>query len=119
MTLFIIGGFYEYMCDTKDDASHRLIDASSGRGALPLIPKTIARELVIKELIGQGRYGKVYKALRGDDFVAVKVSLRLQAVNSKCFMQIFFTWEEASWRRESDIYQTVMLHHDYILSKRY
>lgn len=73
MIFYTAGDLYDYMSYAKDGASRKLIDASSGRGAMPLIPKTIARELIIKEQIGQGRYGKVYKALRGDDFVAVKV----------------------------------------------
>ena len=51
-------------------------------------------------MIGKGRYGDVWKATwRGED-VAVKV---------------FFTTDEASWFRETEIYQTVLMRHENIL----
>ncbi|EEC16634.1 transforming growth factor-beta receptor type I, putative [Ixodes scapularis] len=50
--------------------------------------------------IGKGRYGEVWKARWRGEYVAVKV---------------FFTTDEASWLRETDIYQTVLLRHDNIL----
>lgn len=55
-----------------------------------------------QEWLGKGRYGEVWKARWRGEFVAVKV---------------FFTTEEASWFRESEIYQTVMLRHENILGK--
>lgn len=54
--------------------------------------------------IGRGRYGEVWKGKWRDENVAVK---------------IFFTSEEASWYRETEIYQTAMLRHDNILGQYY
>lgn len=56
------------------------------------------------ESIGKGRFGEVWKARLRDEYVAVK---------------IFFTSEEASWARETDIYKTVLLRHENILGKKY
>lgn len=79
------------------------IDQSSGSGSgLPLlVQQTIAKQLAMSECVGKGRYGEVWLARwRGGERVAVKV---------------FFTLEEASWFRETEIYQTVLLRHDNIL----
>nr|CAB3266923.1 TGFbeta-receptor Ic [Phallusia mammillata] len=76
--------------------------SSSGSGAgLPLlVHRTIARQVVIQEVIGKGRYGEVYRGKwRGED-VAVKK---------------FVTRDERSWFREAEIYQTNMLRHEHIL----
>ncbi|XP_014679189.1 PREDICTED: bone morphogenetic protein receptor type-1B-like [Priapulus caudatus] len=51
-------------------------------------------------MIGKGRFGEVWKARWRGEAVAVKT---------------FFTTEEASWFRETEIYQTVLLRHDNIL----
>ena len=50
--------------------------------------------------VGKGRYGEVWLARWRGERVAVKV---------------FFTTEEASWFRETEIYQTVLMRHDNIL----
>jgi bone morphogenetic protein receptor type-1B len=50
--------------------------------------------------VGKGRYGEVWLAKWRGERVAVKV---------------FFTTEEASWFRETEIYQTVLMRHDNIL----
>ena len=50
--------------------------------------------------MGKGRYGEVWLARWRGERVAVKV---------------FFTTEEASWFRETEIYQTVLMRHDNIL----
>ncbi|KAL6443764.1 hypothetical protein ACFW04_001687 [Cataglyphis niger] len=79
------------------------IDQSSGSGSgLPLlVQQTIAKQLAMSQCVGKGRYGEVWLARwRGGEKVAVKV---------------FFTLEEASWFRETEIYQTVLLRHDNIL----
>jgi len=52
--------------------------------------------------VGKGRYGEVWKGKWRDENVAVK---------------IFFTTEEVSWFRETEIYQTVMLRHENILGE--
>ncbi|XP_077998950.1 bone morphogenetic protein receptor type-1B-like [Glandiceps talaboti] len=79
-----------------------LIDQSSGSGSgLPLlVQRTIAKQIQMIASIGKGRYGEVWKARWRGEYVAVKV---------------FFTTEEASWFRETEIYQTVLMRHDHIL----
>lgn len=62
--------------------------------------RTIAKQLVMGHSIGKGRYGEVWMAKWREEKVAVKV---------------FFTTEEASWFRETDIYQTVLMRHSHIL----
>ena len=52
--------------------------------------------------IGKGRYGEVWMGRWRGEKVAVKV---------------FFTTEEASWFRETEIYQTVLMRHENILGK--
>ena len=79
-----------------------LIDQSSGSGSgLPLlVQRTIAKQLNLHQCVGKGRYGEVWLARWRGEKVAVKV---------------FFTLEEASWFRETEIYQTVLMRHDNIL----
>ena len=64
--------------------------------------RTIAKQITLVKSIGKGRYGEVYKAKWRGENVAVK---------------IFLTTEEASWFRETELYQTVLLRHDNILGK--
>lgn len=52
--------------------------------------------------IGKGRYGEVWMGRWRGEKVAVKV---------------FFTTEEASWFRETEIYQTVLMRHENILGE--
>lgn len=81
---------------------HDLIEQTSGSGAgLPLlVQRTIAKQVQMSTRIGQGRYGEVWLARWRGEKVAVKV---------------FYTTEEASWFRETEIYQTVLMRHDNIL----
>ena len=71
-----------------------LIEQSSGSGSgLPLlVQRTIAKQIAMVNSVGKGRYGEVWLARWRGERVAVKV---------------FFTTEEASWFRETEIYQTV------------
>lgn|SRR6218665_814442 len=64
------------------------------------VQRTIAKQIYLVRSIGKGRYGEVWKGKWRDENVAVK---------------IFFTSEEASWFRETELYQTAMLRHDNIL----
>ncbi|XP_068687561.1 bone morphogenetic protein receptor type-1B-like [Montipora foliosa] len=64
------------------------------------VQRTIARQLTLLEAIGSGTYGEVWHARWRDRDVAVKVFL------SHC---------ESSWKRETEIYQTVSLRHESIL----
>ncbi|XP_054707219.1 bone morphogenetic protein receptor type-1B-like [Uloborus diversus] len=87
------------------DSMRNLIDKSnnttgSGSGAPLLVQRTIGKQIEMIQTIGRGRFGEVLKARLRDEFVAVKV---------------FFTSEEASWARETDIYKTVLLRHENIL----
>lgn len=77
-------------------------DLSSGSGSgLPLlVQRTVAKQIQMVESIGKGRYGEVWLARWRGERVAVKV---------------FFTTEEASWFREIEIYQTVLMRHENIL----
>ena len=79
-----------------------LIEQSSGSGSgLPLlVQRTIAKQLAFSQCVGKGRYGEVWLARWRGEKVAVKT---------------FFTLEEASWFRETEIYQTVLMRHDNIL----
>merc|ERR1712106_41845 len=78
------------------------VEESSGSGSgLPLlVQRTIAKQIQMVTSVGKGRYGEVWLAKWRGERVAVKV---------------FFATEEASWFRETEIYQTVLMRHDNIL----
>ncbi|XP_066137936.1 bone morphogenetic protein receptor type-1B isoform X3 [Euwallacea fornicatus] len=80
-----------------------LIEKSSGSGSgLPiLVQRTISRQIRLVKPVGKGRYGEVWMGTWRGEKVAVK---------------IFLTTEEQSWFRETEIYQTVLMRHDNILS---
>lgn len=79
-----------------------LIEQSSGSGSgLPiLVQRTISKQIQMVKSVGKGRYGEVWLARWRGEKVAVKV---------------FFTTEEQSWFRETEIYQTVLMRHENIL----
>ncbi|KAK6629834.1 hypothetical protein RUM43_003654 [Polyplax serrata] len=94
-------------CDaylTTTGTLSELIEQSSGSGSgsgLPLlVQRTIAKQIQMVHSIGKGRYGEVWLAHWRGEKVAVKV---------------FFTTEEASWFRETEIYQTVLMRNENIL----
>lgn len=66
----------------------------------PQVQRTIAKQIQMVKQIGKGRYGEVWMGRWRGEKVAVKV---------------FFTTEEASWFRETEIYQTVLMRHENIL----
>ncbi|XP_072945244.1 bone morphogenetic protein receptor type-1B isoform X2 [Epargyreus clarus] len=76
------------------------ISSGSGSGLPLLVQRTVAKQIQMVESIGKGRYGEVWLARWRGERVAVKV---------------FFTTEEASWFRETEIYQTVLMRHENIL----
>lgn len=90
------------MCGSQLSPLAELVEQSSGSGSgLPLlVQRTIAKQIQMVRSIGKGRYGEVWLAKWRDEKVAVK---------------IFFTTEEASWFRETEIYQTVLMRHENIL----
>lgn len=79
---------------------HVEISSGSGSGLPLLVQRTVAKQIQMVESIGKGRYGEVWLARWRGEKVAVKV---------------FFTTEEASWFRETEIYQTVLMRHENIL----
>ncbi|XP_034834615.1 bone morphogenetic protein receptor type-1B isoform X1 [Maniola hyperantus] len=81
-------------------AHHAEISSGSGSGLPLLVQRTVAKQIQMVESIGKGRYGEVWLARWRGEKVAVKV---------------FFTTEEASWFRETEIYQTVLMRHENIL----
>eukprot|EP00795_Rhopilema_esculentum_P012603 gene12603-3307_t len=72
----------------------------TGSGVPLLIQRTIARQITFQSCIGKGRYSDVWKGRWRGEEVAVK---------------IFSPTEEASWYREAEFYQTVLLRHDHVL----
>ncbi|ALC39324.1 tkv [Drosophila busckii] len=90
------------MCNSQLSPLSQLVEQSSGSGSgLPLlVQRTIAKQIQMVRLVGKGRYGEVWLAKWRDERVAVKT---------------FFTTEEASWFRETEIYQTVLMRHENIL----
>nr|XP_015195909.1 PREDICTED: bone morphogenetic protein receptor type-1B isoform X1 [Lepisosteus oculatus]XP_015195910.1 PREDICTED: bone morphogenetic protein receptor type-1B isoform X1 [Lepisosteus oculatus]XP_015195911.1 PREDICTED: bone morphogenetic protein receptor type-1B isoform X1 [Lepisosteus oculatus]XP_015195912.1 PREDICTED: bone morphogenetic protein receptor type-1B isoform X1 [Lepisosteus oculatus]XP_015195913.1 PREDICTED: bone morphogenetic protein receptor type-1B isoform X1 [Lepisosteus ocula len=74
--------------------------SGSGSGLPLLVQRTIAKQIQMVKQIGKGRYGEVWMGKWRAEKVAVKV---------------FFTTEEASWFRETEIYQTVLMRHENIL----
>jgi len=74
--------------------------SGSGSGLPLLLQRTVARQVVLKECIGKGRFGEVRRGVWRGSHVAVK---------------IFSSLDEKSWVREVEVYQTSMLRHDNIL----
>ncbi|XP_062418283.1 bone morphogenetic protein receptor type-1B isoform X1 [Pungitius pungitius] len=74
--------------------------SGSGSGLPLLVQRTIAKQIHMVKQIGKGRYGEVWMGRWRGEKVAVKV---------------FTTTEEASWFRETEIYQTVLMRHENIL----
>ncbi|XP_073997478.1 type I BMP receptor saxophone isoform X2 [Rhodnius prolixus] len=74
--------------------------SGSGSGLPLLIQRTLAKQISLAECIGKGRYGEVWRGIWHGENVAVK---------------IFFSRDEASWNRETEIYSTVLLRHENIL----
>lgn len=86
--------------DTLKDLIDQSQSSGSGSGLPLLVQRTIAKQIQMVKSIGKGRYGEVWLAKWRGERIAVKV---------------FFTTEEASWFRETEIYQTVLMRHDNIL----
>lgn len=74
--------------------------SGSGSGLPLLIQRTLAKQISLVECIGKGRYGEVWRGIWHGESIAVK---------------IFFSRDEASWSRETEIYSTILLRHENIL----
>ncbi|XP_037909941.1 activin receptor type-1 isoform X1 [Hermetia illucens] len=76
------------------------VTSGSGSGLPLLIQRTLAKQVTLVDCIGRGRYGEVWRGVWYGENVAVK---------------IFFSREEESWKRETEIYNTILLRHENIL----
>ncbi|XP_065696421.1 activin receptor type-1C isoform X2 [Patagioenas fasciata] len=85
---------------TLRELIHDMTTSGSGSGLPLLVQRTIARTIVLQEIVGKGRFGEVWRGKWCGEDVAVK---------------IFSSRDERSWFREAEIYQTVMLRHENIL----
>lgn len=70
------------------------LTSGSGSGLPLLIQRTLAKQISLIECIGKGRYGQVWRGTWHGENIAVK---------------IFFSRDEASWNRETEIYRFVTL----------
>ncbi|KAG9344520.1 hypothetical protein JZ751_011190 [Albula glossodonta] len=86
--------------ESLKDLINQSQSSGSGSGLPLLVQRTIAKQIQMVRQIGKGRYGEVWLGRWRGEKVAVKV---------------FFTREEASWFRETEIYQTVLMRHENIL----
>ncbi|KAM6987180.1 bone morphogenetic protein receptor, type IBb isoform 2-T2 [Aplochiton taeniatus] len=86
--------------ESLNDLIEQSQSSGSGSGLPLLVQRTIAKQIQMVKQIGKGRYGEVWMGRWRGERVAVKV---------------FFTTEEASWFRETEIYQTVLVRHENIL----
>uniref|UniRef100_A0A674KI34 receptor protein serine/threonine kinase n=1 Tax=Terrapene triunguis TaxID=2587831 RepID=A0A674KI34_9SAUR len=85
---------------TLKDLIYDMTTSGSGSGLPLLVQRTIARTIVLQEIVGKGRFGEVWRGKWCGEDVAVK---------------IFSSRDERSWFREAEIYQTIMLRHENIL----
>lgn len=81
----------------EQDEQHGEKDWTSGSGyGMPvLVQRTLAKQIQLRQLVGKGRYGEVWRATYwngGHEHVAVK---------------IFLSKDEPSWKRETEIYRFV------------
>ncbi|KAL8580602.1 hypothetical protein ACOMHN_046805 [Nucella lapillus] len=87
-----------------DSTLQELVEQSctsgSGSGLPQLVQQTVAKRVHLQECIGKGRYGEVWRGRYHDEDVAVK---------------IFSSRDEASWSRETSIYNMCLLRHENIL----
>lgn len=75
--------------------------SGSGSGGRTLVQKTLSKSIRLEELIGTGHFGRVWRGVRQCENVAVK---------------IFLSKDEASWKRELEIYTKVNLSHEFIVN---
>lgn len=76
------------------------VTSGSGSGMPLLIQRTLGKQVSLVECIGRGRYGEVWRGIWHGENIAVK---------------IFYSRDEESWKRETEIYNTILLRHENIL----
>lgn len=69
------------------------VTSGSGSGLPLLVQRTLAKQVTLVDCIGRGRYGEVWRGIWHGESVAVK---------------IFFSRDEESWKRETEIYRWVV-----------
>lgn len=82
------------------DFMQQSMTSGSGSGLPLLIQRTLTKQVALSHEIGRGRYGKVYLGNWHGDKIAVK---------------IFYSRDEESWKRETEVYSTTLLRHENIL----
>ena len=91
----------EHVHVSVTDETSMSFTSGSGAGKPFLVRRTIARSITLGESIGDGRFGQVYVGYYQGERYAVKK---------------FFSKDEQSWFHESDIYNSVNLRHDNVLT---
>lgn len=79
--------------DHKNNRPEDDLTSGSGYGMPVLVQRTLAKQIQLRQLVGKGRYGEVWRATYwngGHEHVAVK---------------IFLSKDEPSWKRETEIYR--------------
>eukprot|EP00731_Ephydatia_muelleri_P024231 Em0016g502a len=92
-----MGGVPQSLDSIPSNTAHT---SGSGSGHPFLVQRTVARNIRLGDPIGSGRYGQVLVGHHQGEMVAVKK---------------FASRDELSWRRETEIYSTVLLRHENIL----
>uniref|UniRef100_UPI00358E5346 bone morphogenetic protein receptor type-1B-like n=1 Tax=Myxine glutinosa TaxID=7769 RepID=UPI00358E5346 len=85
---------------TMEDIMEEWQSSGSGSGLPLLVPRTIGKQVSLVRELGRGRFGEVWLGKWRDEAVAVKV---------------YFSLEEATWLRETEIYQSVLMRHENVL----
>ena len=85
--IYIFFFFFKYLQEVFEHS----VTSGSGSGMPLLVQRTVAKQITLGECIGKGRYGEVWRGLWHGESVAVK---------------IFFSRDEASWTRETEIYRS-------------
>ncbi|KAF2359577.1 Protein kinase domain [Trinorchestia longiramus] len=84
----------------KDLLQEASMTSGSGSGLPLFIQRTLAKQICLAEVVGKGRYGEVWRGVWQGENVAIK---------------IFFSRDELSWDRETEVYSTVLLRHENVL----
>lgn len=91
---------FQMSMGSGDPQNKQETSSGSGSGQPYLTQRSIAHDIELKEIVGRGYYGVVWRGVYKGEPVAVK---------------IFHSMAEPSWEREAEIYQTTLLRHKNIL----
>lgn len=87
---FLVTIITKNVCCVFQEYLEQSLTSGSGSGLPLLVQRTLAKQISLVECIGKGRYGEVWRGVWHGENVAVK---------------IFFSRDEASWSRETEIYR--------------